>query len=154
MKGVVIDVRATVIGERLRVGARVSTPNEGVVEALLPDREVAAFLPRALLLGPGARAPRSLLGTLTPILRRFTIGREVRLWSYDESRYFCFPSWRSVRFGDEEPQSAQPGVPGLHEDAKGDGDVQGRPAASHRDGDAAGAAGCGGEGLGAQPELL
>jgi hypothetical protein len=155
MKGVVVDVRATVVGERLRVGARVSTPAEGMVEALLPDREVAAFLPRSLLLGPGARAPRSLLGSLTPILRRFTIGREVRLWSYDESRYFSFPSWRNVRFcGDEEPPSVQPAVPLLHEDAKGDGHVQGGPASGHGDGDAAGATGGEGEGLGAEPELL
>ena len=56
MKGVVVDVRATVAGERLRVGARVST-GDGMIDALLPDREVAAFLPRSLLLaGKGKRA--------------------------------------------------------------------------------------------------
>lgn len=107
MKGVVVDVRAAVVGERLRVGARVSTKHEGVIDALLPDREVAAFLPRSLLLGGAADAPRSLLASLTPILRRFAVGRDVRLWSYEQTRYFSFPSWRSVRFRAEDP-GAQP----------------------------------------------
>ena len=97
MKGVVVDVRATVAGERLRVGARVST-KDGMIDALLPDREVAAFLPRSLLLAGKASAPRSLLTSLTLILRRFAVGRDVRVWSYEEARYFSFPSWRSVRF--------------------------------------------------------
>ena len=102
MKGVVVDVRATVTGERMRVGARVST-KDGMIDALLPDREVAAFLPRSLLLAGKGSAPRSLLASLTPILRRFAVGRDVRVWSYEEARYFSFPSWRSVRFreGDE-----------------------------------------------------
>lgn len=114
MKGVVVDVRATVAGDRLRVGARVSTKQEGLVDALLPDREVAAFLPRSLLLGGAGDAPRSLLASLTPILRRFTVGRDVRVWSYEEARYFSFPSWRSVRFraGDEAAADAEAAAPG------------------------------------------
>ena len=106
MKGVVVDVRAAVVGDRLKVGARVNTPDEGVVDALLPDREVAAFLPRSLLLGARGEAPRSLLASLTPILRRFTVGREVRIWSHRAERYFAFPSWRSVRFRADDAQES------------------------------------------------
>ncbi len=103
-----MDVRAAVVGDRLKVGARVSTQQEGLIEAFLPDREVAAFLPRSLLLGARGDAPRSLLASLTPILKRFTVGREVRVWSYEEERYFSFPSWRSVRFrAEDEPAAAR-----------------------------------------------
>jgi len=109
MKGVVVDVRATVVAERLKVAARVTGPWEGAFDAFLPDREVAAFLPRSLLLGGRGEAPRSLLASLTPILRRFTVGREVRVWSYEDARYFSFPSWRSVRFRAEE--GAAPPLP-------------------------------------------
>ncbi len=126
MKGVVVDVRAGVVGDRLKVGARVSTRQEGLVEAFLPDREVAAFLPRSLLLGEKGDAPLSLLASLTPILRRFTVGRDVRVWSYEEQRYFSFPSWRSVRFshreqpeagGAAEPEPEAPAGPAVSGDA-------------------------------------
>jgi hypothetical protein len=143
MKGVVVDVRATVAGERLRVGARVST-RDGTVDALLPDREVAAFLPRSLLLAGKGSAPRSLLASLTPILRRFTVGRDVRVWSYEEARYFSFPSWRSVRFGaDDEgaaaaradcepakPDSAAPGAAASGPATQGPGQGPAGPGAS------------------------
>ena len=100
MKGVVLEIGPELIDGRLRVTARVRTEEQGEVQAYLPDREVSAFLPRALLVGPASKAPRSLLGTLRPILQRFAVGRQVRVWEYQEGRYFCFPSWRSVRFLD------------------------------------------------------
>jgi hypothetical protein len=109
LKGVVVDVRAAVVGDRLKVGARVSTQQEGLIEAFLPDREVAAFLPRSLLLGARGDAPRTLLASLTPILRRFVVGRDVRVWSYEGRRYFSFRSWRSVRFrAEDEPAAGRP----------------------------------------------
>ena len=98
MKGVVLDISPGLVDGRLKVSARVRTDEEGEVQAYLPDREVAAFLPRALLVGRASRAPRSLLATISPILRRFAVGRQVRVWEYQEGRYFSFPSWRSVKF--------------------------------------------------------
>ena len=98
MKGVIVDVRPVLSGQRLRVVARVRTEECGPVDAYLPDREVAAFLPRSLLVGESRAVPRDLLGTIAPILRRFVAGRQVRLWQYESATYFSFPSWRSVKF--------------------------------------------------------
>ena len=100
MKGVVLEISPGLVDGRLKVLAKVRTEEEGEIQAHLPDREVAAFLPRALLVGTASQAPRSLLGTMSPILRRFVVGRQVRIWEYQEGRYFCFPSWRSVKFED------------------------------------------------------
>ena len=98
MRGVVRHIRPVICGERLKVVARVRTRDGGEVDAFLPDREVAALLPRSVLLGNGLRAPRNLLESLSPIIERFTGGREVRLWKYGKENYFSFLSWRSVRF--------------------------------------------------------
>ena len=100
MKGRVLDIRPALVGEHLKVKADVDTGEQGIVEAFLPDRETAALLPRTLLVGSGNRAPTALLQTTRPILRRFVIGREVRVWEHEGSRYFAFLSWRSVRFID------------------------------------------------------
>ena len=106
MKGVVVDISPDLVEGRLKVSARIRSEEEGEVQAYLPDREVAAFLPRALLVGRASQAPRSLLGTMRPILRRFAVGRHVRTWDYGENRYFSFPSWRSVRFQDGSPDGS------------------------------------------------
>lgn len=102
MKGVVLDISPELMEGRLKVSARVRTDEQGELQAYLPDREVAAFLPRALLVGRASKAPMSLLATMEPILRRFAVGRQVRVWEYQDGRYFSFPSWRSVRFQDSE----------------------------------------------------
>jgi hypothetical protein len=107
MKGVVLDIAPGLTDGRLKVSARIRCEQTGEVRAFLPDREVAAFLPRALLVGKTTQAPRSLLQTMRPILRRFAVGRQVRTWEYGEERYFSFPSWRSVRF-EEDPGGCSP----------------------------------------------
>ena len=72
----------------------------------MPDREVAAILPRSLLLGDGATAPVSLLDTLTPIIVRMSEGRRVRLWQYKERWFLSFQPWRSVRFVEEATEAS------------------------------------------------
>ena len=98
MKGVIADIRPVLAGERLRVVARVRTEGWGVVEAYLPEREVAAFLPRYLLVGDSTRVPRRLLEVLDPMVRRLAGGRRVRLWRFRDLIYFSFPAWRGVVF--------------------------------------------------------
>jgi hypothetical protein len=85
-------------GQRLKVRMRVLVDGEGSQTAYLPEREVAALLPRSVLPGPGLEAPDSLLQSLEAILSGRIRGRTVRLWSYRERSYASFLPWRSVRF--------------------------------------------------------
>ena len=110
LKGTAVRVHPQLQGERLKVVVTLKTDEGEMMEAQMPDREVSALLPRSILLGSGARAPVSLLGTVQPILARLTEGRRVRVWQYRERWFLSFPGWRSVRFL-EEPV-ADSGPPG------------------------------------------
>jgi hypothetical protein len=122
LRGIAVRVHPHLAGERLRVVVTLKTDAGEVMEAQMPDREVSALLPRSILLGAGARAPVSLLGTVQPILARLTEGRQVRVWQYRERWFLSFPGWRGVRFVQEEseggppegqpPQAAVEGPPG------------------------------------------
>lgn len=111
LKGTAVRVHPQLQGERLRVLVTLKTDEGETVEAQMPDRELSALLPRSILLGAGARAPVSLLGTVQPILARLTEGRRVRVWRYKEKWFLSFPGWRGVRFVDEPAAVAQQ-VPG------------------------------------------
>ena len=107
------------------------------------DREVAAILPRSILLGGSCRATAAMLGTLEPIVVRMTEGRVVRMWQYDGRWYCSFLPWKSVRFATEEQEGPRAGpsvaeareglVPALHQDPEGDGNVQRPLGARERD---------------------
>ena len=97
-QGRIEGVAAVLEGERLKVRLTVLVEGKGVRSAYLPEREVAALLPRSLLAGSGGRPPEQLLDTLEPILIRLVRGRTVRLWSWQERSYASFLPWRSVRF--------------------------------------------------------
>jgi len=101
-RGTVTRARPLLYGERLRVVAEVRSDAGDVREVSLPDREVAAILPRSILLGGSCRAPVSMLGTLEPIVARMTEGRVVRMWQYADRWYCSFLPWKSVRFVPEE----------------------------------------------------
>jgi len=101
MRGTVTCIRPVIRNARMRVVASIRTEECGLVEGYLPDREVSAFLPRSVLLGEARRAPPAILGTVGPILSRFTRGRKVRLWTYGGETYFSFLPWRAVSFAME-----------------------------------------------------
>jgi hypothetical protein len=98
VKGTVVAVRPELREERLRVVAQVRTEGGEILEAGMPDREVSAILPRSILVGTAATAPRELLGTIAPILARMSEGRAVRVWEYKDRKYFSFQPWKGVRF--------------------------------------------------------
>jgi hypothetical protein len=107
MKGTVVGVRPELAADRLRVVAAVRTESGEVMQAHMPDREIAAILPRSVLLGNGNKAPLSLLDTVQPILSRMTEGRYVRIWLFKDRWFFSFQPWRGVRFvPDEAPADA------------------------------------------------
>jgi len=107
-RGVVLTVRSEIQAERLMVTVSIRTDSGETVEAHMPDRELAAVLPRSILLGSGSSAHPSLMDTMTPILARMTEGRRVRVWQYKDRWFFSFQPWRGVRFRDttESPRSA------------------------------------------------
>ena len=107
-RGTVVAVRPELQGERLRVVARIRTEAGELIEAGMPDREVSAILPRSILVGTSAAAPRGLLGTIEPILSRMSEGRVVRIWDYKDRRYFSFQPWKGVRFVEDGTASPTP----------------------------------------------
>jgi len=97
-KGTVVSVRPRLDAEHLKVIAQVRTEAGETLEAHMPDREVAAVLPRSVLLGASRTAPVSLIDTVGPILARMTEGRDVRVWQYKDRWFFSFQPWKGVRF--------------------------------------------------------
>jgi hypothetical protein len=112
MRGTVVKVRPELHAGRLRVLVSVKSEAGEVLEAQMPDREVAAILPRSVLLGESSVAPLSLLDTVSPILARMSEGRTVRVWQYRERWFLSFQPWRSVRFADEGGGSDERDAPG------------------------------------------
>jgi hypothetical protein len=109
--GRVEEARPVLEGEHLKARLRVATAAGRLLEAYLPDRELAALLPRSILVGQGRRAPPELLSTIEPMLTRLALGRQVRVWSYRERSYASFLPWRAVRFCAEGPAGAPQGGP-------------------------------------------
>jgi hypothetical protein len=107
--GRVEEVRPVLEGERLKARLRVATAEGQRLEAWLPDRELAALLPRSVLVGPGRRAAPELLSTIQAMLGRLAQGRQVRVWSYRERSYASFLPWRAVRFRAETPDAGPEG---------------------------------------------
>ena len=112
MKATIVRARPEIQARRLKVFASVRADSGEMREAQMPDREVAAILPRSLLLGEGATAPAALLNTLAPIIVRMSEGRRVRLWEYKERWFLSFQPWWSVRFVSEEPAGPREEAPG------------------------------------------
>ena len=98
--GSVVAVRAGLEHRRLQVDTVVRDKNGRCMEARLPDRELAALLPRSILVANGHPKPE-LLATIAAILKRTVLGRRVRVWGFRGQRYLAFLSWSCVRFRDE-----------------------------------------------------
>ena len=99
---VVAAVTARLVDRRLRVEAVVRGAGGRRTAVRVPDRELAALLPRSILAAGGDPAPQ-LLETIAAILKRTMVGRRVRVWEDGGRRYLAFLSWRSVRFRVEQP---------------------------------------------------
>ena len=83
---------------RLKAEARILNSSGQVIKAYRPDRELAALLPRSILVGKNNDVPIEILDTIEPMLKKLSLGRQVRVWTYKDDNYASFLSWRSVRF--------------------------------------------------------
>ncbi len=111
MTGKIVFIKPTVRKGRLSVRVTVQTARTGYCQARLPDRELAALVPRSLLVFDTAEAPLSLLGIVSSLLKRTTVGRKVRLHrGEDGGRLVTFFSWRRVRFLQPGPDTPVSGM--------------------------------------------
>ena len=101
----VVAVTARLVDRRLRVEAVVRGAGGRRTAVRVPDRELAALLPRSILAAGGDPAPQ-LLDTIAAILKRTVVGRRVRVWEYGGRRYLAFLSWSNVRFRAEPADGA------------------------------------------------
>ena len=98
MRGKIIAIRPKVVSEKIKIIATVRTEKSGIINAILPDRELSALLPRSILVGENKNTHHELLSIISSMIKRMTLGRKVRLWNYQEKYYFSFLSWRKVIF--------------------------------------------------------
>ena len=98
MYGKVLDLKTAIVDEHIRVTARIKEQTGRIFSAVLPDRELAALLPRSILLGESSKAPENMLDVIESILCKAVKGRTVRYWEYQNLRYFSFLSWHNVKF--------------------------------------------------------
>jgi len=96
------EVRASTEDRRLRVTAILQEKEEEFeIEALLPSREVAALLPREIIIGSNREPSLRVFEVINELLARLTVGREVRVWEYGDRTYCSFQKWGGVRFIEE-----------------------------------------------------
>jgi hypothetical protein len=162
MLGKIVFVRPVLRRGRLCARVTVQTERSGYCQARLPERELAALVPRSLLVCGRAEAPLSLLGIISSLLKRTASGRRVRVRpGAGGEKLVTFMSWKNVRFQKPAPRapgpggaSGQGGKPPLPEDAEGHGHIEGPFGAAQGDGRAAQARVGERERRGAQAELL
>jgi hypothetical protein len=162
MFGKIVFVRPCLKRGRLLARVTVQTERHGYYQALLPERELAALVPRSLLVCDRGEAPHTLLGIIGSLLQRTASGRKVRLHrSPAGESLVTFLPWKPVRFHQPDPPSHpdrrasfKRSAPPLHENAEGDRHIEGTFGAGQGDGNPSQAAIGQRQGLGTQAELL
>ncbi len=103
MHGTVKRIECFTERGKLKVQALIEDEKNHKLKALLPSREIAALVPKYVLLGENNKANAAILETIQSILKRTTVGRKIRIWSYQGVIYFSFLNWKNVRFFPENP---------------------------------------------------
>lgn len=104
--GRITAVRPEVIDKRLQLKAEIRCEEGRLTEAIFPQRETAALVPKFILLGSQKTASFGLLETIHSAASGLAIGRTVRIWEYNERLYCSFCSWRDVKFSADEFENA------------------------------------------------
>lgn len=84
-------------GESFDVVLQIDHKEMGRLYAILPEREKAALLPRCIFCPGRLSLPEESLLLLSETLKKLLVGRQVKVWRYQEDWYCAFPSWRSVK---------------------------------------------------------
>lgn len=98
MVGKIIDIRPIIKKGRLQIAAKIYSKRRGCVDALMPGREIAALIPRSILIGEETNASRELLKHIIPIINRLVMGRHVLIKRGNKANYFLFLPWKPITF--------------------------------------------------------
>lgn len=92
------SIGAEIVQEKLYVRAFLhNSESHQQVVGYLPAREMAALLPREIIIGKGATAPESIVDILNELLSKLAARRQAKIWEYQGTIYFGFLKWNSVR---------------------------------------------------------
>jgi hypothetical protein len=106
MEGRIQTVRTAITDGKLTIHAEIETDEGDTVHAVLPGREKAALVPRAIFVGEDSVADPTVLGPIQKIVEKSSLGRRVRTWEYREETYYAFLPWSGVTFSQREDGDA------------------------------------------------
>ena len=98
MSYVIVSTRAVIKAGHLELISKVRNEKGKRLDAVMFQREMAALIPRFVLIGKTRKASRSILETIQSIASRMTEGRRVRIYGYGDVFYYSFLSWEEVLF--------------------------------------------------------
>lgn len=139
MNGIIRNLEPQIRQNRLHVTAELETETGERVVAGIPQREIAAMLPRRELIGTATRTTTDVLEDVRRILSDRAQDRPVRYWTYRDRNYCSFLSWRDIRIIDDDPvhdgpdESSEAVAPPLQGYSDGHGDVEGGLPSEKRD---------------------
>ncbi len=98
------EAKSSLEANRLRVIMLLREKEEHFeIEAQLPAREIAAILPREIIVGLNRNPSPRVFEIMNELLSKLAVGRDVRIWEYGDRTYCSFLKWGSVRFLEEPP---------------------------------------------------
>ena len=106
-RGKIAKVGLEIVNQSLRAYLTVQDEEGLVIEAALPQREIAALLPRSVFLGEANSVPVSLLADLQITIEKLLLNRMVELWEYREKMYCGFEKWRNIAAQVGEPATVE-----------------------------------------------
>lgn len=93
------EAKSSLEEDRLRVRMLLQEKEEQFeIEAQLPAREIAAILPREIIVGPNRNPSPRVFEIMNELLAKLAVGRDVRVWEYGDRTYCSFLKWGSIRF--------------------------------------------------------
>ena len=98
MSYVILSTRAIIRAGHLEIVSKVRDDRGKRLDAVMFQREVAALIPRFVLIGSNRKANRALLETIQSIASRMTEGRRVTICKRGDTCYYSFMSWEEVLF--------------------------------------------------------
>lgn len=96
----IVSVKPVCIDGTLELTVLVRRESGRTVRCRVPDRVIAALIPRSILIGSENRITSEIWETITTIARVFLVGRCCRVRRRRGIRYIGFLPWTRVRLTD------------------------------------------------------